>query len=162
MSENLMQLESLLGEELRIFSNVLRLEKEKSEAIIKKDGNLMQKLSEEQENYLEKILPLEKNRRDIINYYSKKNPKGNLTLTDIASIESATDDLTQIGSLLKKTLDKIKSVQKTNNKMMNDNLEYFRKIMKEIRQSVTIETGYSEKGIEKGKTLNSFILDKKI
>ena len=162
MSENLMQLESLLGEELRIFSNVLRLEKEKSEAIIKKDGNLMQKLSQEQENYLDKIPPLEKNRRDIINYYSRKNPKGNLTLTDIASIESATDDLTQIGSLLKKTLNKIKSVQETNNQMMNDNLEYFRKIMKEIRQSVTIETGYSEKGIEKGKTLNSFILDKKI
>lgn len=162
MSENLMQLESLLGEELRIFSNVLRLEKEKSEAIIKKDGNLMQKLSLEQENYLDKIPPLEKNRRDILNYYSRKNPKGNLTLTDIASIESATDDLTQIGSLLKKTLDKIKSVQETNNKMMNDNLEYFRKIMKEIRQSVSIETGYSEKGIEKGKTLNSFILDKKI
>ena len=162
MSENLMQLESLLGEELRIFSNVLRLEKEKSEAIIKKDGNLMQKLSQEQENYLDKIPPLEKNRRDIINYYSRKNPKGNLTLTDIASIESATDDLTQIGSLLKKTLNKIKSVQETNNKMMNDNLEYFRKIIKEIRQSVTIETGYSEKGIEKGKTLNSFILDKKI
>jgi len=162
MSENLMQLESLLGEELRIFSNILRLEKEKSEAIIKKDGNLMQKLSQEQENYLDKIPPLEKNRRDIINYYSRKNPKGNLTLTDIASIESATDDLTQIGSLLKKTLNKIKSVQETNNQMMNDNLEYFRKIMKEIRQSVTIETGYSEKGIEKGKTLNSFILDKKI
>ncbi len=163
MSKNLMQLETVLSEELRIFSNILRLEREKSNAIIKKDGALMQKLSHEQEDYLYKIAPVENNRKKITDQYLKNNPEGKLTLTDISAIEGISDSaLTEIGGLLKKTLDRIKSLQETNAKMINDNLEYFKKMIKEVRQSVSMETGYTEKGIEKGKTINSFMVDKKI
>jgi hypothetical protein len=163
MSKNLLQLETVLSEELRIFSNILRLEREKSDAIIKKNGALMQKLSHEQENYLYKIAPVENNRKKITDQYLKNNPETKLTLSEISAMEGAAENsLSEIGGLLKKTLDRIKSLQETNAKMINDNLEYFKKMIKEVRQSVSMETGYTEKGIEKGKTVNSFMVDKKI
>jgi hypothetical protein len=163
MSNNLAQLENVLSEELRIFSNILRLEREKSDAIINKDGALMQKLSQEQEDYLYKIAPVESTRKKITDQYFERNNEGKLTLSDIASIEGVKDSaLTEIGSLLSRTLDKIKSLQETNAKMINDNLEYFKKMIKSVRRSVSLETGYSKKGKESAKTISSFIFDKKI
>jgi hypothetical protein len=163
MSKNLTHLENVLSEELRIFSNILRLEREKSDAIIKKNGALLQKLSSEQENYLYKVAPVESNRKKITDQYIKNNPESKLTLTDIAVIEGISDStLEEIGTLLKKTLDRIKLLQETNAKMINDNLEYFKKMIKGVRQSVSMETGYNKKGVEKGKTINSFLVDKKI
>jgi hypothetical protein len=163
MSKNLAQLEHVLSEELRIFSNILRIEREKSNAIIKKDGLLIQKLSHEQEECLTKIAPVENNRKKITDQFLKNNPEKKFTLTEISAMEGVTDgDLAEIGTLLKKTLDKIKTLQETNAKMINDNLEYFKKMIREVRQSVSMETGYTEKGIEKGKTINSFLVDKKI
>lgn len=163
MSNNLIQLENVLSEELRIFSNILRLEREKSDAIIKKDGALMQKLSQDQEDYLYKIAPVESTRKKITDQYLKNNPEAKLTLTDIASIEGISEStLEEIGTLLKKTLDRIKSLQETNAKMINDNLEYFKKMIKEVKHSVSMETGYSKEGVENGKTVNSFIVDRKI
>ena len=163
MSKNLAQLENVLSEELRIFSNILRLEREKSDAIINKDGVLMQKLSKEQEDYLYKVGTVESTRKKITDQYLQDFPEGKLTLSAIASIEGVTDTaITEIGGLLSKTLDKIKSLQETNAKMINDNLEYFKKMMKSVRESVSLETGYSKKGKENGKTISSFIFDKKI
>ena len=163
MSKNLVQLENVLSEELRIFSNILRLEREKSDAIINKNGALMQQLSKEQEDYLCKVAPVESTRKQITDEYLKNSSESKLTLSTIASIEGAADSaLEEIGTLLSKTLDKIKSLQETNAKMINDNLEYFKKMMKSVRQSVSLETGYSRKGEENGKTVSSFIFDKKI
>lgn len=163
MSKNLIQLEHVLSEELRIFSNILRLEREKSDAIIKKNGALMQKLSTEQEDYLYKIAPVESTRKKITDQYLKNNPESKLTLTDIAAIEGISEStLEEIGTLLKKTLDRIKTLQETNAKMINDNLEFFKKMIKGVKKSVSMETGYSRKGMENSKTINSFVLDKKI
>jgi hypothetical protein len=163
MSENIVQLESVLSEELLLFTSILRLEREKSDAIIKKNGNLMQKLSREQEDYISKINSIEKTRKKLTSHYLKNNSSEKITLTDIASIEGNPDGtIAQIGALLKKTIVKIKALQETNAKMINDNLEYFKKMIKEVKNSVSMETGYSEKGMENAKTVNSFILDKKI
>jgi hypothetical protein len=163
MSRNLLYLENVLSEELRIFSNILRLEREKSDAIIKKDGALLQKLSSEQENFLYKVAPVESNRKKITDQYLNNNTESKLTLTDIAEIEGISDsNLEEIGTLLKKTLDRIKLLQETNAKMISDNLEYFKKMIKGVRQSVSMETGYNKKGVERGKAINSFLVDKKI
>ncbi|MBN2400789.1 MAG: flagellar protein FlgN [Spirochaetes bacterium] len=163
MSKNLIQLEHVLSEELRIFSNILRLEREKSDAIIKKNGALMQKLSTEQEDYLYKIAPVESTRKKITDQYLKNNSESKLTLTDIAAIEGISEStLEEIGTLLKKTLDRIKTLQETNAKMITDNLEFFKKMIKGVKKSVSMETGYSRKGMENSKTINSFVLDKKI
>ncbi|MFH0976637.1 MAG: flagellar protein FlgN [Spirochaetota bacterium] len=163
MSENIVQLESVLSEELLLFTSILRLEKEKSDAIIKKNGHLMQTLSREQEENVSKINSIEKARKKLTSHYLKDNSIEKITLTDIASIEGIPDGtIAQIGALLKKTITKIRALQETNAKMINDNLEYFKKMIKEVKNSVSMETGYSEKGMENAKTVNSFILDKKI
>jgi hypothetical protein len=163
MSEKLKQLENVLCEELRVFSNILRLEREKSEAIIKRDGGLLEKLSKEQEDCLNMAVPLEKDRKKLTEQYSKNKSETTLTLTDIADIEGMPDCLlVQTGDLLKRTLEKIKSIQETNSKMINDNMEFFSKMVKKLKDCISFETGYGKKGMERTKTINSFILDRMI
>jgi hypothetical protein len=162
MSENLIQLESIMSEELSILSNILRLEREKSEAIISKDGISLQKISYEQELCLANIAPIENNRKIITDYYSKINNKKQITLRQITEIEGKKDSpLSQIGDLLKRTLEKIKLLQETNVKMINDNLDFFKKVIKDL-SCFSNDIGYSAKGIEKTNSKSSFLLDKKI
>lgn len=60
VAENITILEKLLETELEIFKKICTLEQEKSEAIIKKNGELLQELSIQQEKHLAEISPLEK------------------------------------------------------------------------------------------------------
>ena len=46
--------------------------------------------------------------------------------------------------------------------MMNDNMEFFGKMMDMLKGHVSAETGYGKNGIEKSKTVNPLLLDKKI
>ncbi len=163
MSEKFIQLENILCEELRIFSIILHLEKEKSEAIINRNGSLLESLSKEQEDYLYKATLLENDRKNLTEQYSKNNPDKKITLADIAAVECAPDSLlVQTGDLLRRTLDKIRSMQETNAKMINDNLEFFSKMVNKLKETISFETGYGKKGMERIKTINSFLVDRRI
>ena len=73
MSGNLTELTDILSEELGIFNHILTIEQKKSDAIINKDGILLEKLSLEQEKHLEKIDPIETARKKITDNYSPNN-----------------------------------------------------------------------------------------
>ncbi len=166
MSAVLIDLENILNEEQKIFNNIYQLEEEKSEAIIARDGNLLQSLSSSQEEKLRSIQPLEKKRTEIIDHF--RNSHGydlsqHVTLKDIISTESTQNDkIIKLGAKLNLTLQKMKSLQDTNTKLMNDNIEFFNILLRELKGSVTLKTGYSEKGIEKEEVTNSLILNKTV
>lgn len=168
MSDNLTDLTSIISEELSIFNQILDLEQKKSDAIINKDGMLLEKLSREQEKYLEKIDPIETARKKITDHYSDSKFDSEITLKDIAFQEgnpySLQDDspLLKKGHELRRILEKIKSHQDTNLRMIDDNLEFFRRMMDELKDHAVPETGYSKNGVEKNNKVNPLLLDKKI
>ncbi|MBN2039987.1 MAG: flagellar protein FlgN [Spirochaetes bacterium] len=162
MSENLTELTYIISEELGLFNHILNLEQEKSDAIINKNGMLLEKLSREQEKYLEKIDPIETVRKQIAGHYSGSSDY-DATLKDIAIQEGEDDSLlVKKGTELKRTLEKIKSCQSTNLRMINDNLEFFSRMMNELKEQAMPETGYGRDGAEKGNKVNPLLLDKKI
>lgn len=163
MPDNLSYLEEILHQELEIFTKILVLEQDKTEAIINKNGNLIQQLSLEQEQCLNSINPLEQNRKKITEKYLTANPGENITLKHIASIEgNPKSPLVKTGEELKRTLEKIKIRQSTNTKMINDNMEYITKMVNVMKESAAMETGYSNIGKKNDKNINPLILDKKI
>jgi len=168
MPDNLTELTNIIIEELGIFNHILMLEQEKSDAILNKNGTLLEKLSREQEKYLEKIDPIETARKKITGRYSGSTPGNTFTLKDIASREGipyslqADNPLVKKGNELKRILEKIKSRQDTNLRMINDNLEFFSQMLNELKDHVLPETGYGKNGIEKPKNANPLLVDKKI
>ena len=163
MSDFLNNIEHILNEEKRIFSEIYKLESDKSEAIIDRDGSLLQKISVTQEEHLAEIQKLEEKRKEIIKIHSSTNSIENseiATLSDIISNEKqANDKLIRTGDRLKNILLKIKSLQEINSQLINDNMEFYNTLLKELKDSVTLKTGYSQKGIENEEVSNSLIFN---
>ncbi len=168
MAHYLNDLENILNQEQQIFNQVYQLEEEKSEAIITRDGNLLQSLSNTQEKQLTKIQPLEKKRNKIIGQFRKKygfEESEELTLKDIVSSDNfanSNDKIIAVGAKLSTTLHKMKNLQDTNRKLMEDNIEFYDILIRELKESVSLKTGYSEKGLEKEEVANSLIFNKTV
>lgn len=166
MSAILKDLEHILSEEQRIFEEVYRLEEEKSDAIIERDGNLLQNISNSQEKNLTSIEPLELSRNQIINEFRRNHGLQSgyfITLKDIVSTIGIEDEkVTELGKNLNKTLEKIKSLQETNSRLLNDNLQFYNTLVKEVKDSYTIKTGYSKEGTENEEVAGSLILNRTI
>ncbi len=163
MSDILTSIECILKEEKKIFNEIYKLEGDKSEAIIDRDGNLLHKISTTQEEHLAEIQILEEKRKEIIKLHraadNTENPT-EITLSNIISNEKPTnDELIKMGDCLRKTLQKIKSLQDINSKLINDNMEFYNTLIKELKESVTLKTGYSQKGIENEEVSNSLIFN---
>lgn len=164
MSAILNSLKHILSEEKMIFRDIYQLEEDKSEAIIQRDGSLLQSLSSTQEKHLTDIQSLERKRNEVIGHFKKKHRIEEncfITLKDVAAMEeSQNDDILNLGADLNNSLSKMKSLQETNSKLINDNMQYFNIIVEGLKGSVTIKTGYSEDGTENKEIANSLILNK--
>ncbi len=164
MPDILNNLKNILNEEKTIFRNIYKLEEEKSEAIIQRDGSLLQTISNTQEKHLTNIHSLERKRNEIIGQFKKKHNIDDtcfITLKDIIAREGAqNNDIITLGEGLNRALHKMKSLQDTNTKLINDNMQFFNIIMEGLKGSVTIKTGYSENGTENKEIANSLILNK--
>ncbi|MCU0822528.1 MAG: flagellar protein FlgN [Spirochaetes bacterium] len=164
MSAILSNLKGILNEEKFIFRDIFQLEEEKSEAIIQRDGDLLQSLSNSQEKHLINIQSLERKRGDIIGIFKKKHKIEEgcfVTLKDMVAMEeSHNDEIINLGTGLNTALNKMKALQETNSKLINDNMKFFNIIMDGLKGSVTVKTGYSEDGTENKEIANSLILNK--
>lgn len=162
MTDSLKTLENILKREFEIFSTIHRIEEEKSEAIINKDGKLLQELSRKQENCLTDIHPLEEKRTKITDSFKtgKKNAS-TVTLSDILDAGKISDSgLKCIGRDLESVLGKIRNLQDVNNRLIKDNIVFFNTFIDELKKSVTSRTGYTEKGVENGEAVSSILVNK--
>ncbi len=164
MSAILNTLSNILTEEKTIFRDIYQLEEDKSEAIIQRDGDLLQSISNNQEKHLAHIQTLERKRTEVIGHFKKKHSVEDayfITLKDMVAMEgSQNEDIIKLGTDLNNALHKMRILQEINSKLINDNMQYFNIIMEGLKGSVTIKTGYSEDGTENREIANSLILNK--
>ena len=164
---SLSDLENILQSELELYNRLYCMEQEKSDAIIDRDGSIIESLSRDQESLLEEIEGYEEKRKSLIDEYAKENHpddiSNDITLKKIASRinEDSSRRLIQTGLKLKSLLIKIKALQETNQKLLDDNIEFFSALMSGLRNSIS-ESSYSETGIEELRVTDSLVLDKKI
>ncbi len=162
------ELEKILNEELHLYADLYALEEKKSEAILRKNGKALESTSAEQETILTRVTKLEKSRRKYIAIYAEMNRLNDLgrevTLSDVVRLmdEDSSCRLLGTGMELKKLLTKISALHETNRRLIQDNLDFFNMLLSGLKSSVSVNMGYSEKGMERSKVEGSLIFNKRI
>ncbi|EMJ99892.1 FlgN protein [Leptospira sp. B5-022] len=131
---------SLFEEEIRLYSEILGLEKEKTESITKADGRALETISKKTYELIVHASELERVRMSAIHdVYTSGNlgiPKeGELTLTDFLNkIDRESEHkLKQLGTRLKDTVHRLKDKIKANDKLIRTRQEFLKATIDAMR-----------------------------
>ena len=168
MMTPVMALKKILEKEVSIYREVLRLEEEKGESIINRDGKQLEAVTREQENLLKSIGSLEEERITVIKEYSRQNHLEDLgrpvTLKDVVTLmdEDSAHTLMGLGLQLKRKLQKLGRMHETNQVLIQDNLEFFNLLISGLKDAVAIDDGYGPGGDGKQKVAGSLMFNKTV
>ncbi len=153
MYKPVIDMEKILSTEIELYERIHRLENEKSEAIIQKNWEMVEQLSISQDRGLVEIDSLEKDREKLIEEYRRINNLDDLardvTLRDIilSMDEDSSHHLLQLGMELKDIMNKTSNLVKSNDILLNDNMEFFNILMSGLKNN-RVRTGYRKDGKE--------------
>lgn len=165
MNKPVFNLEKILDDERKLYEKIYNIEEKKTPAIIERDGKLIELLSVEQEMIVSEISLLEKARNEAVKQYISMNHLNDMgreyTIRDVilSMDEDSSLHLLRIGMDLKDLLLKISEIQKTNERMIKDNMEFFDILLSGLRSSGSINAGYGRNGREDGKVHGAFIFN---
>lgn len=160
------EVERILLSEFALYKKICELEEKKGEAIIQRNGNLLEKLSMEQEKILSSIIELENQRAKCLEQFKRENhiadSKKEITLADIlANVdEISAKRLRKISEDLKELLYKIRAFAQTNEKLARDHIEIFSLLLKEIKSKFSLHTGYNKEAVEHCTIDNPLIINR--
>ena len=161
------EIEKILSEQNSLYCQILQLEEKKGDAIVAKNGRLIQEISASQEKLLKNIESLEMMRLSLISRYFPEltvdNDANNVTLKDIASSLDSESSMRILksGSDLKALLLKVKAKQETNSAMLKDNIEYFDILISGLKNSSSLKSGYDRDGKEDERVINPVLFNQK-
>ena len=141
----------ILENEMNIFKKLYSLEEDKTSAIIEHDGLLLDQISHDQEDLLKRIEAAESDRmKQMENYKKLRQGRDIVSLKDFAdSIGGlAGSRLKNHGRNLQEIISKLASLQKTNRKLIDDNMEYYNILLTGLRGGRSLDAGYSPEGKE--------------
>lgn len=166
MGESIVELEQILQSEYELYSRLYELEQEKSEAILNRNGATIESFAREQERLLGEIAVQESRRKNALDRYQRLHHidigQDDITLTNLVSMEDeGSSHLLATGRELKTLLLKIRSLQETNQKLLQDNIEFFNALITRFKNSVSLR-GYSEKGSEEFTMTDSVMINRRI
>jgi len=165
MQQLVLKLENIMKLEREIYQEIFIIEAEKSEAIIKKAGKVIEELSVTQEKLLTKVELLENERLKLMGRFKKQNNSdlhdNEITLQDIVnSIDSKSGSaIKEAGIELKKILIKVNRIQETNSQLLKDNMEFYDILISGLKNSSTLRSGYGSDGKEKGRVFNPVLFN---
>ena len=158
-------MEKILQDQKDIYCEIYFIEEKKSEAILNKNGMLLEQLSRDQEQKLHSVELLEKNREKQIEKYILLNNISDLpqrpTLQDIihSMDEDSSHHLMRLGMELKRLLNKLKHLRETNNTLIQDNLDFYNILLSGLRNENSIDSGYGNDGKEDMKVSNPVLFN---
>jgi hypothetical protein len=158
-------IESILAEELQIYTALYGLEEKKGAAIMDRNGSLIESLSMEQERLLERVATLEDERmRRIEELVARTHLKAMPREASLRDILPAMDGdcahrLRGLGGELRRLTRRLESLYLTNRQLIEDNLKFFNILLSGLKNTVSVNTGYSEKGVEKSRVAGALLLN---
>ena len=165
MNYSVIELIGILEHEREIYEKIFHIEEKKSEAIIEREGKVIEELSSLQEKFLKEIEGLENDRIAFMKRHAslsktRKN-SGEIILQDIIeSIDAADAEiLRQAGIDLKDILMKVSKVQELNSQLLMDNMEFYDIIISGLKNSSSIGLGYGSDGKEKTGVMNPVLFN---
>ncbi|MBN1532624.1 MAG: flagellar protein FlgN [Spirochaetes bacterium] len=150
-------LEQVLSREKELYEEIFTLETGKKDAILKRDGKTLERLSTEQEKRIAEVQRIEESRIGIIERYRAMERLDDLpreiSLRDVVGSmdEDSSKRLMRIGVDLKDLLCRLRDLQDMNGTLLNDTMEFYRILLSGIRSGVSLDSGYSKDGREEGK-----------
>ena len=158
-------LEKIMLTEKEIYEEIYNIEENKTEAIISRDGKVIEELSSVQEKFLLEIDSVENERIKIMgklcSCISPGRQAGNITFQELVNLleNEYAVKLRETGLGLKKILVRIKDVQDLNARLMRDNVEYYDILISGLKNSSSLKSGYDKDGREKAKVFNPVLLN---
>ncbi len=163
MYKPVIEMEKILSREIELYEDLYKLEIEKSEAIIRKEWDVVEKLAARQETGLSEIDLLEKRREDLIEDYRRTNNlddfSRNITLKEIvlSMDEDSSHHLLRLGMDLKDIMNKTSHLVKTNDTLLHDNREFFNILMSGLKTGGG-QAGYGNDGKEENMKISNPVL----
>jgi len=161
-------LERILLKEIEIYKLILYMEQNKQEAILQRDGALLDTLCLEQEEVLSQLDIWEIQRDQVLDNFQgvrrSAETDNKMTLKDIISLvgEHHGKRLMRYGDELKSLVLRLARLQDLNKRLIRDNMEYFNILMSEIRGNATVPSGYDRTGKEKGPVTGSLLFNQTV
>jgi len=168
MNPHTLNLEIILKEELSLYNKLYNMEQAKTDAIISRNGKLIEELSLDQDFILGRVAEIEVDRENLLKNFIKLNRMDDayneVTLKDVAARTdgNSAQKLIKTGNLLKQVLQKIKMTMETNQKLLDDNIGLFNSLLSGVKKSMSVKTGYGENGREEAKIESSLVFNRKI
>jgi hypothetical protein len=164
MEKHVTEMIRILKEETGLFERLCSLEKDKTGAIVDHNGNLIEKISGEEEKLLARISDLESMRLALVNAYMRHRHMGkdHVTLADVAATaeKHVSENMLLLGRSLKEVMMRLGRLQETNQVIIHDNMEYYNILLTGLRRNGSPETGYGKDGREEEKLNNSILFNK--
>lgn len=163
---NIKDLQSIILQEIDIYSTLVQLEEQKKEAITAFNGDLLFSLSKDQETLILNLEKLEKSRQQFIKTHAAGHAfqPHDITLKDFITLTRMHDNENLIvqAQKLKETIEKFARLHEANKKLIHDNIEFFNVILTSLRKAVTVETGYGPEGLAKRSASGSVLMNKTV
>jgi len=164
MHQNFSKLERILEDEAMLYHEIYNLEKEKTDAVIEKNGVLIQELSSSQEKILFRIDALEAEREKVIaRLSSDRGFRSGVTLAEITSGigDEVSSRIVKCGGILRDIIIKLRDKQETNRKLLLDNIEFFEILISDLKNSSSLKSGYGRDGKEQSRVVNPVLFNTK-
>lgn len=148
-------LEKILRQEVQVYREIHDIEESKKNAIIAKNGNEIELLSIRQEELIERIVLLDKEREFYIDEYRKANHFDDwerpVRLDEMLALmdEDSSLHLQSLGHELRELLYSIKDLQDMNQQLLGDNLQFYNLLLTGMKNKASMPAGYSDRGMER-------------
>jgi flagellar biosynthesis/type III secretory pathway chaperone len=166
MESPVRELERILMKEQEIFERLASIEEEKTGTILAKDGIGLEAQAKEQEALLADVTKLETAREESIRKYRDEHHLDEkfASLADVISVmdEDSALKLSLCGVELKKTVLRMQSMSQTNNRLIEDNMEFFNILVAGLKNSVSPAAGYTADGGSPRMRSGSLIFNKTV
>jgi len=166
MLKPVLEMEKILADQREIYGRIFIIEEKKSDAIMKRDGKILEKICHEEERLIARVTALEEKRNMKIQEYARLNglddQPARITLQDIihSMDEDSSHHLLRLGMELKTLLLRISGLHETNSRLISDSVEFYNILLSSLKKSSSIELGYTRDGRENGKIAGSVIFNK--
>ena len=153
-----------LTEQAGLYGELAVLEEKKTGTIEERNGESLDRITAREEEILQHLSLLDEMREKYVLEWavrkSIQDPSG-VTVSMIAS-ESGNEDpeLMNAAVSLKKNVMKVKSVRERNEKLIKSSLEFFDSLLSGIRESASMNTGYSMGGKENSRVMRSLLFNR--
>jgi flagellar biosynthesis/type III secretory pathway chaperone len=149
MSTAVFELERVLAQETDLYRDILSIEEAKQQAILSRNGRDIEAHTAREEKLIGSLTALETQRESLLGTLHRKSGFTPPTLGEVLQKLDGRDAdiLAARGRELKKTVQAVRSLQETNRRLLQDNIDFFNMMLSGLRGDTGGTFAYTRSGM---------------